>query len=132
MKGNQVDNKKPNFHRLTTDYIYIKPNHIKCAQFSHVHCTLPCTKSQDLWLIIYSLYWDVTILDEGMQIYTHPWRLWPLIMNSEVILSCHTYCVLGNLFVLRAISQEQLHSYPLPRAGLWYCYYQSLVFCLRT
>ena len=38
-------------------------------------------------------------------------------MNSEVILSRHTYCVLGNLFVLRAISKEQLHSYPLPRVG---------------
>ena len=56
-----------------------------------VHFLLQSLKISDWY--VYSLYWDVTIVDEGLLIYTHPWRLWPLIMNSEVILSRHTYRV---------------------------------------
>ena len=41
---------------------------------------------------------DLTIADEGPQMLTHAWQLWPL--NSEGSLACYTYCDTGHPFIM--------------------------------
>ena len=60
----------------------------------------------------FSLYGDVTITDEGCKCLTHTRHSWPL--RCEDSLACHTYCVMGQPFIV-VISEDPWPSHLLKR-----------------
>ena len=69
---------------------------------------------------IFHSFGDVTITDGGLQILTYSRHSWPL--NSEGSLTCHTYCDIGQPFIM-VISDDPWHSRLLTSVWQWSCHY---------
>ena len=61
--------------------------------------------------IIFHLYGDVTITDEGLQILTYARYSWPL--SNEGSLACHTYCDTRHPFIM--VISETVTSTPIAK-----------------
>ena len=74
-------------------------------------------------LRIFYSYEDVTIVGEGLQIFTNAWHSWSL--SSESNFACHIFCDTVHPFII-SISEDPWHSHLLPSFWLWSCHYLFL------
>ena len=58
---------------------------------------------------IFHSYGDVTITDQGIQMFTYARHSWPL--SSEGSLSYHTYCDTGHPFIMVISEDRDTHTY---------------------
>ena len=70
---------------------------------------------------IFHLFWDVTIVGEGLQILTYARHIW--LLSSEGSLACHTYCDTYGPSVYNGISEDPWHSHIMPSVWQWSCQY---------